>query len=88
MLNLAFEALTKRATPLLITQAWGLSKAERLEQVQEVLIKIFTAIRDGKGEFAAQRFAAYTRRRAVEMYRARKRKARSDARQGPQQEKT
>jgi RNA polymerase sigma factor (sigma-70 family) len=72
MLNLAFEALTKRATPLLITQAWGLSKAERLEQVQEVLIKIFTSIRDGKAEFAARRFAAYTRRRAVEMYRARK----------------
>lgn len=72
MLSLAFEALAKRATPLLIAQAWGVPKDEKLDQAQEVLLKIFAAIRDGKAGFAAARFAAYTWRRARDLYRARK----------------
>ena len=72
MLTLAFEALTKRATRLLLSQAWGVSKDERLDHVQDVLIKVFVAIQSGKADFACRCFAAFTRRRAIELYRARK----------------
>lgn len=70
-LNLAFEALGKRAAPLLLSQAWGLTPDERREQVQEILLRIFAAIRNDKAAYAETNFAAFAKRRAVELYRAR-----------------
>jgi RNA polymerase sigma factor (sigma-70 family) len=71
-LNLAFEALGKRATPLLLSQAWGLSADERREQVQEILLEIFEAIRKNKADFAESNFAAFARRKAISLYRSRR----------------
>lgn len=71
-LNLAFEALAKRASRLLMSQAPGVSIDERRDHAQEVLLKIFNAILDGKAAFATQRFAAFCRRRSIELYRAHK----------------
>lgn len=71
MLNLAFEALGKRATPLLLSQAWGLSNDERGEQVQEILLETFEAIRKDKTDFAESNFAAFTKRKAISLYRSR-----------------
>lgn len=70
-LSLAFEALSKVVTPLLLSQAWGMSPDERQEQAQEILLKTFEAIQDQKAEFAASRFAAFAKRRAISLYRTR-----------------
>ena len=70
-LNLAFEALSKAVTPLLLSQAWGMAADERREQVQEILLETFAAIQSGKAGFAANRFAAFARRRSISLYRAR-----------------
>ena len=47
-LNLAFEALSKTVTPLLLSQAWGMSPDERREQAQQILLETFAAIRGGR----------------------------------------
>jgi len=70
-LNLAFEALSKVVTPLLLSQAWGMSADERREQVQEILLETFAAIQSGKADFAANRFAAFAKRRSISLYRVR-----------------
>lgn len=70
-LNLAFEALSKKAAPLLFSQAWGLTKEDRRDQVQEVLLKIFAAIQNDRAGYAESNFAAFAKRRAIELYRAR-----------------
>lgn len=70
-LNLAFEALSKKAAPLLFSQAWGLTKEDRRDQVQEVLLKIFAAIQNGRAGYAESNFAGFAKRRAIELYRAR-----------------
>lgn len=71
-LNAAFEALSKQATPLLLHQAWGRRKEERQQQAQEVLMRLFEGIKSGKAGYAEVNFAGYTRRRAVDLYRAHK----------------
>ena len=68
-LNLAFEALNKEATPLLLYQARRLTRDERFEQVQEVLLQLFKAIRADKADFAESNFAAFALRRAISLYR-------------------
>lgn len=70
MLNFAFEALSRRATPLLLARAWGKTLAERQEQVQEILLQIFVAIQNGKAGFAQSHFAAFADRRATSIYRS------------------
>ena len=70
MLNLAFEALSRRATSLLLARAWGKTLAERQEQVQEILLLTFVDIQKGKADFAQSHFAGYAARRAVSLYRA------------------
>jgi RNA polymerase sigma factor (sigma-70 family) len=71
-LNLAFEALAKTTVRLLLSQAWGLAIDERHQQAQEILLKIFDDIRNDKADFAETYFAAYARRRAIDLYRSRK----------------
>jgi len=68
-LCLAFEAFAKTATPLLLSQAWGLSPSDRQDQVQEILLNTFAAIQKKKAEFAANWFAAFAKRRAISLYR-------------------
>ena len=72
--NLAFEALTKEATPLLLYQAKGkgMSREDREEQVQQILLEIFDAIQAGKADFLESNFKAFTRRRSISHYRHRK----------------
>jgi RNA polymerase sigma factor (sigma-70 family) len=72
-LNLAFEALAKTTGRLLLSQAWGATNEERHEQAQEVLLKIFEAIRNNKADYAETNFNAFAKRRAIELYRARMR---------------
>jgi len=68
-LNLAFEALSKSQTPLLLSQAWGLSAADRQDQVKEILLSVFEAIQKGTASYAAKRFASFTKRRSISLYR-------------------
>ena len=70
-LNLAFEAVAKTATPLLLSQAFGQSKAEREDQAQEVLLELFEAVKSGKSSFAERYFSAFAKRRAVDLFRRR-----------------
>jgi len=73
LMNLAFEALSKAATPMLLYQAKGkISRDEREEQVQQILLEIFEAIVDGKAEFLESNFSAFTRRKSISHYRRRK----------------
>ena len=62
-LNLAFEVLSKKATPLLLSQAWRLPREERLDQAQEILLQLFTLIQANKANFAESQFAAFARRK-------------------------
>ena len=71
-LNFAFEALSKEATPLLLSQAWGLARDERHEQVQEILLHLFEKIQINKADFAEINFAAFSRRKAISLYRKKK----------------
>ena len=71
-LNLAFETFSIRATPLLLSQAWGLPHDERQGQAQEVMLYVFNAIRTGKADFVEINFAAFASRKAVSLYRKRK----------------
>jgi DNA-directed RNA polymerase specialized sigma24 family protein len=71
-LNLAFEALTMAAAPLLLGQAYGQVADERMEQVQEVLLQTFQAISDGNADFAEQCFAGFAKKKAISLYRARR----------------
>lgn len=74
LLNLAFEALAKTATPLLIYQARGkwMSPQDREEQVQQILLEIFEAIRADKADFLESRFKAFTYRRSISHFRKRR----------------
>jgi RNA polymerase sigma factor (sigma-70 family) len=71
-LNLAFEALSKVVTPLLISQARGMSVEDRREQAQEVLLRTFSAIQAGKADFPATYFSAFAKRHAISLYRRRR----------------
>ncbi len=71
-LNLAFEALSKKATPLLLYQARMLPRDERSDQAQKVLLQLIKAIHADKADFAESYFAAFTLRSAISLYRKRK----------------
>jgi RNA polymerase sigma factor (sigma-70 family) len=70
-LNLAFEALSKVATPLLLSQAFGQAADERFDQVQEILLHLFKAIRSGTADYAEVNFASFAKRKSISLYRAR-----------------
>ncbi|MDE2133256.1 MAG: RNA polymerase sigma factor [Alphaproteobacteria bacterium] len=72
MLNLAFEALSKVVTPLLLSQAWGMSREDRRDQAQQVLLETFAAIQNGKADLAESLFPAFSLRRTISLYRARR----------------
>jgi DNA-directed RNA polymerase specialized sigma24 family protein len=72
MLDLAFEALSRSAAPLLLSQARGLPIHERQAQAQQILLDLFEAIRKDKAGFAQIRFAAFAKRRAISLYRQRR----------------
>jgi len=69
--NLAFEAASKTATSLLLSQAFGRAEDERREHAQEILLKLFAAIRAGKSQLAEKFFAAFAKRRAIDLFRRR-----------------
>jgi RNA polymerase sigma factor (sigma-70 family) len=66
--NLAFEAASKTAVPLLISQGFG-QIDDRHDQAQEVLLQLFAAISQGKAQLAQTFFAAYAKRRAIDLFR-------------------
>ncbi len=68
--NLVFEVFTKRATPLVLVQAWGVADDERYDQAQEVFEHVFKSIQTDKADFAEINFAAFARRKAISLYRA------------------
>ena len=74
LLNLAFEALAKTATPLLLYQARGkrMSPEEREEQVQQILLEIFETIQADKADFLESKFKAFTYRKSISHYRKRR----------------
>jgi RNA polymerase sigma factor (sigma-70 family) len=69
--NFTFEALSKTAAPLLLSQAWGMAEDERKEQVQEILLELFAAIRGAKSALAERFFAAFAKRRSISLNRKR-----------------
>ncbi len=69
--NLAFEAASKTATQLILSQAFGLAEDERREQAQEILLQLFVAICAGKSELAEKFFAAFVKRRSIDLFRRR-----------------
>lgn len=69
MLNLAFEALCKRAAPSLSSLSWGSNKEDRKDTVQEILTSVLAAVRRGKSEFAQNWFAAFASRASISLYR-------------------
>lgn len=71
LVNLAFEAVTKTATPLLLSQAFGQAEDERREQVQEILLQLFAAIRAGKSQLPERFFAKFAKRRSIDLFRRR-----------------
>jgi DNA-directed RNA polymerase specialized sigma24 family protein len=71
LFNLAFEAFSRRATPLLVSQAWGTAAQERQEQVQDILLHTFKAIRTGKADYAEINFASFAKRKSISLHRAR-----------------
>lgn len=71
-LNLAFEILSKQETGRLYHQAWGQVREEREQQVQDVLMRLFEAIRNGTSGYAETNFAGWAKRRAVDLHRTRK----------------
>lgn len=76
LMKLAFEAAAKLAAPLLLFQAFGQSRDEREEQVQEINLQLLKAIRAGTSKLAENFFASFARRRAIDLFR--KRDARID----------
>ena len=71
--NLAFEAFATRATPLLLEQAWGTAANERRDQVQEILVHTFKAIRDdAAADYAEVNFADFAEKKSISLHRARK----------------
>jgi RNA polymerase sigma factor (sigma-70 family) len=70
-LNLAFAALTRVATPLLLRQAWGVAADERYDQAQEVLLHLFKAIQAGTAGYAEVNFSSFAKRRSISLYRSR-----------------
>jgi RNA polymerase sigma factor (sigma-70 family) len=71
LVNLSFEAVTKTATPLLLSQAFGQAEDERREQVQEILLQLFAAIRAGKSQLPERLFAKFAKRRSIDQFRRR-----------------
>jgi RNA polymerase sigma factor (sigma-70 family) len=71
LVNLSFEAVTKTATPLLLSQAFGQAEDERREQVQEILLQLFAAIRAGKSQLPERFFAKFAKRRSIDLFRRR-----------------
>lgn len=70
--NLAFEALAKVATPLLLSQAFGQPGHAHQDQAQTVLLLLFRDIKLGKVDFAERYFAGYAKKKAISLYRERR----------------
>lgn len=72
--DLAFEALSKRAAPLLLWQAGrlGFEGDERRETAHEALIHVWEAIRDDKADFAESNFGVFALRAAISLRRKKK----------------
>ncbi len=72
--ELAFEALSKRAAPLLLAQArrFGLAHDEHCDSAQDVLVRVLEAIRDDKADFAESNFAVFALWAEISLYRKRK----------------
>ena len=68
LLNLAFEALNRLATPVLLSHARILPLEERREHPQEVLMRVYAAAERGGTaiDYAEVNFNHYLKRRSIE----------------------
>lgn len=64
---LAFEALSKTATPMLSSLAWR--GKDREDHAHDLLTEALSAIRAGRADFLECRFAAFAKRRTIDLYR-------------------
>ena len=71
LLNQSFAAFVKRATPLLLSQAWGSAENEREDQVQEILTHTCRAIVVGSADYAEINFADFAQKKAISLHRSR-----------------
>jgi DNA-directed RNA polymerase specialized sigma24 family protein len=73
LLNLAYEALTRLVTPLLLSHARILPIEERREHPQEVLTRVYAAAKQGGAaiDYAEVNFNDYLKRRSIERLRER-----------------
>lgn len=71
--NLAFEALSKLATPTLLKHARMLPQDERFEHAQEVLTRVYAAAKQGGVaiDYAEVNFNAYLKYRSIDRLRER-----------------
>ena len=73
LLSLAFEALSKLATPSLLSHAWMLPKDEQLKHAQEVLMRVYAAAKQGGAaiDYAEVNFNDYLKCRSIDRLRER-----------------
>jgi len=73
LLNLAFVALCKLATPSLLKHAWRLPQDEQLEHAQEILMRVYAAAKKGGTaiDYAEVNFNAYLKYRSIDRLRER-----------------
>ena len=73
LLNLAFEALSKLATPALLKHSRMLLQDERSEHAQEVLMRVYAAAKQGGAaiDYAEVNFNSYLKCRSIERLRER-----------------
>lgn len=76
-LNLAFEAVSFTATPALLRRLardHTMTPEDREDGAQQILLELFKAISSGKSSLAETFFAAFAKRRAVDLFRRRQSK--------------
>ena len=69
LVALTFEALAKTATPMLSSLAWSRIPADREDHAQDILKYTFKAIQAGRADFLECRFAAFAKRRTIDLFR-------------------
>lgn len=71
LLNAAFEALSRLATPQLLSDAWILPPDERHDHAQAVLMQVYKEAQDGGADYAEVNFNHYLKWRSIDQIRKR-----------------
>lgn len=72
--NLGFEALSRTATRILLPKTGGITRADRDDRMQDVILEVLRAIRNGRADFLECSFRTFCKRRFIDAYREADRK--------------